>query len=130
MKYHPAVPVEQAQIMLRLSLEGINTHTHTRAHVHRAAHARSQACTWRAYDESKQSKHIVWPGPAKVRIAVPIYIQEQSSKLRPGVFFSPLERRRRRSRKKGEKQITPAGAARHETFQLKCNFHPPAIVGG
>lgn len=27
-------------------------------------------------------------------------------------------------KKKKKKKITPAGALQHETFQLKCNFHP------
>lgn len=28
------------------------------------------------------------------------------------------------AKKRKKKKITPAGALQHETFQLKCNFHP------
>lgn len=59
MKYHPTMPVEQAQIMLRLSLKGINTGLHTYT---RQKKKIPHTCTPRAYivSVSKQSEHIVW----------------------------------------------------------------------
>lgn len=38
-------------------------------------------------------------------------------------MFSPLQKRER-EKEREKKKITAAGATRHETFQLKCNFRP------
>lgn len=115
MKYHPTMPVEQAQIMLRLSLKGINIGLHTYTHTYSLMHSENHTLntyTPRAYivSVSLSSLNTSSSRPQKVCITVLIYIHEVQQ-MQPDVFTSA-------------KKITPAGALQHETFQLKCNFHP------
>lgn len=58
--------------------------------------------------------------PQKVCISRLIYINEVQ-RMQPDVFTFAKKKKKKRER---EKKITAASAARLETFQLKCNFHP------
>lgn len=84
MKYHPTMPVEQAQIMLRLSLKGINTglHTYTQQKKKNHTHARRELTL---YQSPLSSLNTSSGWPQKVCIAVLIYIHEVRQ-MQPDVF--------------------------------------------
>lgn len=109
MKSHPTSPAAQTQIMLRLSLKGVNAHawtcTRTRA-------PGDKSCV------SKQSKHIMTLASEGVHQPPDLH-----KRMQP-VVFTFAKRERERDRQKERERGKKITAVRHETFQLKCNFHP------